>query len=249
MIPVTTICRVPRAIGSPRRCAASSKPATPSRTCTSPVPYPAPTSVGTGRSTSTAYTAVQARTIGIAWLGTDITSRRAAAREAAAARRNLALLNEAGARIGNSLDLETTSGELLDVVVPGFCDLATINLYQGLLAGDETPRALADGSAELRRVAFASAVSDAPFIGGPGPRGRGRRPPLPVQLALREHPGAASQRVPAEDGGLIQSTLAVPMVAHDTVVGLAQFSRTKGSEPFGDRDRALAVELAARAAV
>ncbi len=55
--------------------------------------------------------------------------------------------------------------------------------------------------------------------------------------------------VPAEEGGLVQSTLAVPMVAHDTVVGLAQFARTKGSEPFGDRDRDLAVELAARAAV
>ncbi|MEU2734939.1 SpoIIE family protein phosphatase [Streptomyces sp. NPDC007095] len=190
------------------------------------------------------------RPIGIAWLGTDITSRRAAAREAAAARRNLALLNEAGARIGNSLDLETTARELLDVVVPGFCDLATVDLYQGLLAGDETPRALADGSAELRRVAFASAVSDAPFIGGPAPVTVGAVHHYPFNSpcadALRT---ARPQRVPAEDGGLIQSTLAVPMVAHDTVVGLAQFSRTKGSEPFGDRDRALAVELAARAAV
>ncbi|MET7971885.1 SpoIIE family protein phosphatase [Streptomyces mirabilis] len=190
------------------------------------------------------------RPIGIAWLGTDITSRRAAAREAAAARRNLALLNEAGARIGNSLDLETTARELLDVVVPGFCDLATVDLYQGLLAGDETPRALADGSAELRRVAFASAVSDAPFIGGPAPVTVGAVHHYPFNSpcadALRT---ARPQHVPAEDGGLIQSTLAVPMVAHDTVVGLAQFSRTKGSEPFGDRDRALAVELAARAAV
>src|SRR5690606_17277675 len=102
------------------------------------------------------------RPIGIAWLGTDITARRAAAREAAAARRNLALLNEAGARIGNSLDLETTARDLLDVAVPGFCDLATVDLYQGLLVGDETPPGLADGSAEVRRVAFASAVSDAP---------------------------------------------------------------------------------------
>lgn len=190
------------------------------------------------------------RPIGIAWLGTDITSRRAAAREAAAARRNLALLNEAGARIGNSLDLETTARELLDVVVPGFCDLATVDLYQGLLAGDETPRALADGSAELRRVAFASAVSDAPFIGGPAPVAVGAVHHYafnsPCADALRT---ARPQQVPAEDGGLIQSTLAVPMVAHDTVVGLAQFSRTKGSEPFGDRDRSLAVELAARAAV
>ncbi|MEV7390132.1 MULTISPECIES: SpoIIE family protein phosphatase [unclassified Streptomyces] len=190
------------------------------------------------------------RPIGIAWLGLDITARRAAAREAAAARRNLALLNEAGARIGNSLDLETTARELLDVVVPGFCDLATVDLYQGLLAGDETPPGLADGSAELRRVAFASAVSDAPFVGGGAPVAVGAVHHYPFNSpcadALRT---ARPQQVPAEEGGLVQSTLAVPMVAHDTVVGLAQFARTKGSEPFGDRDRELAVELAARAAV
>ncbi|MGW7421272.1 SpoIIE family protein phosphatase [Streptomyces sp. NPDC054813] len=190
------------------------------------------------------------RPIGIAWLGLDITARRAAAREAAAARRNLALLNEAGARIGNSLDLETTARELLDVVVPGFCDLATVDLYQGLLAGDERPPGLSDGSAELRRVAFASAVSDAPFVGGGAPVAVGAVHHYPFNSpcadALRT---ARPQQVPAEEGGLVQSTLAVPMVAHDTVVGLAQFARTKGSEPFGDRDRELAVELAARAAV
>ncbi|GGY11153.1 SpoIIE family protein phosphatase [Streptomyces anandii] len=190
------------------------------------------------------------RPIGIAWLGTDITARRAAAREAAAARRNLALLNDAGARIGNSLDLETTARELLDVVVPGFCDLATVDLYQGLLAGDETPPGFADGSAQLRRVAFASAVSDAPFggTGTPVEVGAVHHYPFnsPCADALRT---ARPQTVSGEDGGLVQSTLAVPMVAHDTVVGLAQFARTKGSEPFGDRDRGLAVELAARAAV
>ncbi|MFI7346821.1 SpoIIE family protein phosphatase [Streptomyces sp. NPDC049936] len=190
------------------------------------------------------------RPIGVAWLGTDITARRAAAREAAAARRNLALLNEAGARIGNSLDLETTARELLDVVVPGFCDLATVDLYQGLLVGDETPPGLADGSAELRRVAYSSAVSDAPLHGA-GERvqlGAVHHYPFnsPCADALRT---ARPRTVPAEDGSLVQSTLAVPMVAHDTVVGLAQFARTKGSEPFGDRDRDLAVELAARAAV
>ncbi|MFB6554626.1 SpoIIE family protein phosphatase [Streptomyces sp. NPDC056405] len=190
------------------------------------------------------------RPIGISWLGTDITARREAAREAAASRRNLALLNEAGARIGNSLDLETTARELLDVVVPGFCDLATVDLYQGLLVGDETPPGLADGSAELRRVAFSSAVSEAPVL-GTGEQvelGAVHHYPFnsPCADALRT---ARPRTVPAEEGSLVQSTLAVPMVAHDTVVGLARFARTKGSEPFGDRDRDLAVELAARAAV
>jgi PAS domain S-box-containing protein len=197
------------------------------------------------------------RPIGVAGIGTDVTRRQNAAREAASARRNLALLNEASARIGNSLDLETTARELLDVAVPGFCDLASVDLYQGLLTGDEAPPGSADGSAELRRVAFASAVSDAPLVTTPGCGHNASTPTAvgevhhypfnsPCASALRT---ARVQSIPGEDGTLVQSTLAVPMVAHDTVVGLVQFSRTKGSEPFGERDRALAVELAARAAV
>ncbi|MEV0849309.1 SpoIIE family protein phosphatase [Streptomyces sp. NPDC049954] len=350
------------------------------------------------------------RPLGVAALATDVTRRQAAAREAASARRNLALLNEAGSRIGNSLDLETTARELLDVAVPGFCDLASVDLYQGLLTGDDRAPGLTDGSGELRRVAFASAVSDLlPFLrertapepeapppvpdrpqvpgartgadagnaghvgnignagngdvsrsgsgerggerdrtdaagapsagevtGAPGlPHGAGpgparesvesvesvpdarsdqerlqdwsaspagpftvgrrtegaQRPADPYARARAGrqgrdphepggtgrqgsgHGGAASVSVgavhrypsgspraevlrtarprllPGKDGDLVQSTLAVPMVAHDKVVGLAQFARTKGSEPFGERDRALAVELATRAAV
>ncbi|MFD9864548.1 SpoIIE family protein phosphatase [Streptomyces alboflavus] len=202
------------------------------------------------------------RPIGVAGLGNDVTNRHAAAREAAHARRNLALLNEAGARIGNSLDLETTARELLDVSVPGFCDLASVDLYQGLLDGDEAAhirQSLAEGSAELRRVAFASAVADAPFPDGTGPVDVGSVHRFAFNSPCAEALRTARPRLVAADddcgparrltSGLIQSTLAVPMVAHDTVVGLAQFSRTKGSEPFGERDRALAVELASRAAV
>ncbi|MFF0272468.1 MULTISPECIES: SpoIIE family protein phosphatase [unclassified Streptomyces] len=209
------------------------------------------------------------RPIGVAGLGIDVTRRHNAAREAASARRNLALLNEAGARIGNSLDLEATARELLDVAVPGFCDLASVDLYQGLLTGDEAPPGrwgsshdvgYGAGSAELRRVAFASAVSDTPLRTdeGHGPGGCCGTEPIQVGAVHRfpfNSPCAGALRtgrlrtVPGADGELVQSTLVVPMVAHDTVVGLVQFSRAKGSESFGERDRALAVELAARAAV
>ncbi|GGU72756.1 hypothetical protein GCM10010275_04160 [Streptomyces litmocidini] len=210
------------------------------------------------------------RPIGVAGLGIDVTRRHNAAREAASARRNLALLNEAGSRIGNSLDLEATARELLDVAVPGFCDLASVDLYQGLLTGDEAPPGrwgnshdvgYGAGSAELRRVAFASAVSDTPLRTdeGHGPDG-GCCGPVPIEVgAVHRYPfnspcaGALRtgrvRTVLGSDGDLVRSTLVVPMTAHDTVVGLVQFSRTKGSEPFGERDRALAVELAARAAV
>ncbi|MGI5470674.1 SpoIIE family protein phosphatase [Streptomyces sp. CA-132043] len=211
------------------------------------------------------------RPIGVAALASDVTGRRRAEREAANARRNLALLNEAGARIGNSLDLETTARTLLDVAVPQFCDLASVDLYQGLLAGDEAPPGMTDGSAELRRVAFASAVSDGPLPqGGSGgvPGGDAadddgtvavgavHRFPFnsPCAGALRTAqaqiiPGRETDERPELGSAVVHSTLAVPMVARDTVVGLVQFSRTKGSESFGERDTALAVELAARAAV
>ncbi|MCZ7458186.1 SpoIIE family protein phosphatase [Streptomyces sp. WMMC940] len=203
------------------------------------------------------------RPVGVAGLGIDVTRRHIAAREAASARRNLALLNEASARIGNSLDLETTARELLDVAVPGFCDLASVDLYQGLLTGDEAPPGRwgparpesYGGSAELRRVAFASTVSET-LLGGASGAGTPASPQVgavhhyPFSSACADALRMARVRViPGEDGSLVQSTLAVPMVAHDTVVGLVQFSRAKGSEPFGERDRALAVELAARAAV
>ncbi|MFG3310215.1 SpoIIE family protein phosphatase [Streptomyces wuyuanensis] len=203
------------------------------------------------------------RPVGVAGLGIDVTRRQIAAREAASARRNLALLNEASARIGNSLDLETTARELLDVAVPGFCDLAAVDLYQGLLTGDEAPPGRwgparpesYGGSAELRRVAFASTVSES-LLGGASGAGT---PASPQVGAVHHYPFSSAcsdalrtarvRAIPGEEGSLVQSTLAVPMVAHDTVVGLVQFSRAKGSEPFGERDRALAVELAARAAV
>ncbi len=203
--------------------------------------------------------------LGVAGTATDVTIRQRAEREAAHTRRDLALLNEAGARIGNSLDLETTARQLLDVAVPHFCDLATVDLYQALLAGDEDVAGTVDGGAEVRRVAVASAVSGAPeALGGETsehivPVGSAHRFPFssPAARALR----TAQVRVVGQDGGdsdgdrpeigtgVVQSTLVVPMVARDTVLGLAQFARAKGSEPFGDRDIALAAELAARAAV
>ncbi|MFI1950556.1 SpoIIE family protein phosphatase [Streptomyces xinghaiensis] len=218
------------------------------------------------------------RPIGVAGLGTDVTRRRNAEREAASARRNLALLNAAGARIGNSLDLETTARELLAVAVPQFCDIASVDLFQGLLSRDEAPFSarvgrepvpgLADGSAEMRRVAFASAVSGAPLPISEPDDGEGRRSASsPVKVGAvhrypfdssladalrtgRPHvvPGWGSDDRP-DLAAIVQSTLAVPMIAHDTVVGLVRFSRVKGSEPFGERDLGLAAELASRAAV
>ncbi|MEU6171042.1 SpoIIE family protein phosphatase [Streptantibioticus parmotrematis] len=205
--------------------------------------------------------------IGVAGVATDVTTAQRAEREAAHTRRDLALLNEAGARIGNSLDLETTARQLLDVAVPHFCDLAAVDLYKALLSGDEDPVGTGDGSAELRRVAGASAVSGGPEELG-GDEGDGAVPVGAVHryafgsVAARALRTGQVQSVSTSDaaddqpdmadgasGGVVRSTLVVPMVGRDTVLGVVHFSRAKGSEPFGERDVALAAELTARAAV
>lgn len=171
-------------------------------------------------------------------------------------RRALALLNAAGARMGNSLDLEKTARELLDVAVPQFCDLASVDLYEEVLAGDDPQPGSGEGSAPLRRVAFASAVGDG---SDPDtvPLGSTHRYAFesPHAQALRTARVRAIQPVNADGevvsafGVVVHSSLAVPMIAGERMLGLVQFSRAKGSERFGERDAALAAELAARAAV
>ena len=199
--------------------------------------------------------------MGVAGQVQDVTSRHVAEREAAGVRRSLALLNEASTHIGSTLDLETTAKELLDVIVPQFCDVATVDLYTALLSGDSGPLSggtgLLDGSGELRRVAVSSVVGGASSVLGAEP---GRLtvpvaeaggslcypPRSPHARALRTGRSVVPQ--PGPDP-LLRSTLVVPLVARDQVLGLVQLSRAIGSEPFDARDVAIAEELVARAAV
>ncbi|MFJ5232570.1 SpoIIE family protein phosphatase [Kitasatospora sp. NPDC088391] len=200
-------------------------------------------------------TAAGGRPIGVAGQVQDVTSRHIAEREAAGVRRSLALLNEASTHIGSTLDLETTAKELLDVIVPQFCDVATVDLYSALLTGDSNPQGAHPESGELRRVAVSSVVGNAPSVLG-SERGGVRvaeaggtlcyPPRSPHARALRTGRSVVPQ--PGPDP-LLRSTLVVPLVARDQVLGLVQLSRAIGSEPFDAREVAIAEELVARAAV
>ena len=262
----TTSCPGSRPTGCRPRCARCWRPATRCSTCRSSAAARSPRAGAATRSRCTGCTSSRHRPIGIAGLATDVTSRQRAEREAAHARRNLALLNEAGARIGNSLDLETTARELLDVAVPHFCDLASVDLYQALLSRRRGPGRLrptaaraAPGRLRQRRLrrtgrSLGGRVSR-PVVSDVHRYPFGSTAARALRTAQRS-PGSRpprSGRRTGQDAGprgsVVQSTLVVPMVARDTVLGLVQFSRAKGSEPFGERDIALADELVARAAV
>ncbi|MER5863930.1 SpoIIE family protein phosphatase [Kitasatospora sp. NPDC002040] len=198
------------------------------------------------------------RPMGVAGQVLDVTSRHVAEREAAGVRRSLALLNEASTHIGSTLDLETTAKELLDVIVPQFCDLASVDLYTTLLSGEAGPPSgqpgASDGCGELRRVAVSSVVGGASSVLG----AEGAVPVAEAGGSLcypRRSPHARALRTgrsvvpqPGPDP-LLRSTLVVPLVARDQVLGLVQLSRAIGSEPFDARDVAIAEELVARAAI
>ncbi|MCD0485804.1 SpoIIE family protein phosphatase [Streptacidiphilus sp. ASG 303] len=217
---------------------------------------PAPMRDGARKWSVSLYRLVGAgdRPMGVAGQISDVTRRQRDEREAASVRRNLALLNEAGAHIGSTLDLETTAKELLDVIVPGFCDTASVDLYSALLAGDDTPAGPADGAGELRRVAVSSVVTGAAAVTGAPSSADAARvgatfcypPRSPHAKALRTGRSVTPDSHPDP---LVRSTLVVPLVARNVVLGLVQLSRAKGSEPFDQRDVAIAQELVGRAAV
>ncbi|MFB4310154.1 PP2C family protein-serine/threonine phosphatase [Actinomadura sp. GTD37] len=174
----------------------------------------------------------------------------------------LELLNEAGRRIGSTLDLHRTAREIVAVTVPRFADAGAIYVLERLLADDDQPAAEADGSAVVRRLAVAFAEDD--------PREWSREfpvnevivypPSTPYARCLTaggmiEFGGDAVQDAMARQTGRVidglldhVSLLAVPLVARGRSLGFAVFSRKRGRLPFAAADTALAAELAGRAA-
>ncbi|MFD3679667.1 SpoIIE family protein phosphatase [Streptomyces sp. NPDC058613] len=216
---------------------------------------------------SCSYVRVQdpgGRPIGVIASLLDVTEQQRDHTEAEAGRRRLALLSEASARIGSSLDLERTAQELADLAVPHLADAVTVDVLETLAHGGEPGMGLTGGIA-LRRL------GKAPLAGSAvthilAPRGRtlsfpaaapytqalsDRQPFLISRLDERSvDPAARHSPKPAQlvKAG-VHSFLMIPLVARDVVLGIATFYRTRPVGPFGSDDVTLAGELGARAAI
>ena len=91
----------------------------------------------------------QGRPTGVAVLVDDVTAQERM-------RRQRDLLQRAASRIGFSLDMRRIAQGLADLAVDGLCDLASVELSEAVLTGDE-PAALPGGRTALVRLATASA--------------------------------------------------------------------------------------------
>ncbi|MFD5554258.1 SpoIIE family protein phosphatase [Streptomyces sp. NPDC127068] len=187
----------------------------------------------------------------------DTTELLAVSDRADAAQRRLEVLHDAGVRIGTTLEVPRTARELAETTVGRFADFVTVDLVEAVLRGEE----IHGTEQEVRRVCVAGVRDDPPLY----PEGKLIRlaPSTPQALGLAtgravleprlaDAPGWQAQdperaRRIVEEG--IHSLVTAPLTARGVLLGIAGFWRSERPEPFDADDRALAEEVAARAAV
>ncbi|MGR4879902.1 SpoIIE family protein phosphatase [Streptomyces sp. LARHCF249] len=178
-------------------------------------------------------------------------------------RRLMLLPDDAGARIGTTMDVSRTAQELAEAAVPRFADFAVVDLLEPPPRGEEPSTGPVAGPVTVARAAARSVLG-----GSPDPQvavgGTTVYPPLsPPVECLAAGRGAvyatgdpAVTRWVAEDPGAAwigeygtHSMMVVPLRAGGAALGLAVFGRHQRREPFQPEDLWLAQELATRAAV
>ncbi|WP_217553156.1 SpoIIE family protein phosphatase [Streptomyces sp. GbtcB6] len=180
------------------------------------------------------------------------------------ARRHLAVLNDAGMRIGTTLDVTRTAEELAEVAVSGFADFVTVDLLESVALGDEPEPLIPGEPVAVRRTAQRSVLEGCPeSVADPGDAFHYpvNTPPMWTLLAghgTRHRPGdpgmqewlrTSQARADAIARHMIHSVLMVPLRARGVTLGLAHFLRHRTPESFTEDDQRLAEEIAARAAV
>ncbi|QJT00159.1 SpoIIE family protein phosphatase [Streptomyces asoensis] len=185
------------------------------------------------------------------------------------ARRLLSLVNEAGTRVGTTLDVMRTAQELADFAVPGFADFVIVDLLEPVLSTEGHGAWLTDAGPAparpvMRRAGMCSVREGCPeavarigdrvdFLPPPHDAGLlidGEPILIPVldpsdELWTSEQPERAAS---IREFGL-HSLISVPMRARNTALGLATFVRSLNPVSFRSDDVLLARELVARAAL
>ncbi|MET9347943.1 SpoIIE family protein phosphatase [Streptomyces termitum] len=190
----------------------------------------------------------------------DITEGQEAHIEVERARHRFALLAEAGARIGTTLDLRQTAEELVRFLVPQLCDSADVQMLESVLEPDD-PAASSQGL--LRRIAavFPDPQPPSPLL-APGqtfqlPAGSayerivldGRPTFLGDEDIPVLFPGRAAASLRSYLSTRFGSARTVPLVARGQVLGAVTVTRLKTREPLDDQDAVLIDEVVARAAL
>lgn len=200
------------------------------------------------------------RSLGLIASLVDITESQEAHTEVERARHRFALLAEAGARIGTTLDLQRTAEEAVRFLVPQLADSADVQMLESVLEPDDP---VASTRGVLRRLAARFPDPTAPTaLLVPGQTfqipldsvyeevvARGR----PTDLHTTDIPelftDPRTEALRTYFATRIGSARLVPMVARGQVLGSVTVTRLRTREPFDAQDRVLIDEVVARAAL
>jgi PAS domain S-box-containing protein len=185
--------------------------------------------------------------------------------EQAAAQERLDFLNDAGARIGDTLDPVQTAAALCDALVPRFADFADVQLLRSIVSDQELPPVTLDESPTVVRVAVRH--DDEPGRWDDVvPLGETLRLPAatPFTQALITGRSVSIPRVSERLGRRIsarfgdrdlrvllhrRALLVAPLIARGTALGNISLLRRSDRSPFDELDVTMVEELCRRAAV
>lgn len=198
--------------------------------------------------------------LGVSSTIVDVTGRYQAESRAARAQERLALLVDATASIGTTLDLRRTARELADAMVPRVADLSGVFALERLVTGDDEE----DTSVtRVRRLALASTdpsyptgslpVDEVYDIDPDSPYARAMSSGRTVVVPSWDLPPLTddmrAESLKAYWGGRSRSVRITPLLARGSVLGMVVYSRRGERESFAAADITLGDELTSRAAV
>jgi Stage II sporulation protein E (SpoIIE)/Histidine kinase-like ATPase domain len=175
------------------------------------------------------------------------------------------MLDDTFTRIGDSLDIDHLARELMDALVPHFCNAADLLLLESLAGDDEWPAHGPDGSLPLRRIAL-SHDHKAPAWEAAFPTGEILRYPAPspyyrcmdtgapvLEATITESQASriakAWRRRPVAKLLSGVSMLMLPLIARGTLLGFFACTREEGFRRFDAYDVEIGMDFAGRAAM
>ena len=175
------------------------------------------------------------------------------------------MLDGSLARIGDTLDIDDVARELLDALVPHFCNAAGVLLLESLVGDDELPAHGPEGSLPLRRIALRHDRKD-PAWEAVFPTGEILRYPAhsPYYQCMETSAPVLEATISKSQAGEIAkawrrkpvakllsgaSMLLLPLIARGTMLGFFACTREEGFRRFDAYDTEIGVDFAARAAM
>ena len=168
-------------------------------------------------------------------------------------------------RIGDTLDIDDVARELLDALVPHFCNAAGLLLLESLVGDDELPAHGPEGSLPLRRIALRHDRKD-PAWEAVFPTGEILRYPVhsPYYQCMDTSTPVLETTISKSQAGELAkawrrkpvakllsgaSMLLLPLIARGTMLGFFACTRQEGFRRFDAYDNEIGVDFAARAAM